>query len=74
MAAKFARAQGDKSFEYRLALGLARSFASSTRFVFDKSHARRMLVRARFLLDTALACPPGKENRLKLPIKELFRD
>lgn len=74
MAAKFARAQGDKSFEFRLALGLARSFASSTRFVFDKSHARRMLVRARFLLDTVLACPHGKENRLKVPIKELFRD
>lgn len=74
MAAKFARAQGDNSFQYRLALGLARSFASSTRFVFDKSHARRMLVRARFLLEAALACPPGKENRLKLPIKELFRD
>jgi len=74
MAAKFARSQGDKGFEYRLALGLARSFASSTRFVFDKSHARRMMVRARFLLETALACPPGKETRLKLPIKELFRD
>ena len=45
-AAKFARTQGDKTFEYRLALGLARSFATSTRFVFDKSHARRMFVRA----------------------------
>ena len=74
LAAKFARAQKDKSFEYRLALGLARSFASSTRFVYDKSHARRMMVRARFLLEAALTCPPGKENRLKLPIKELFRD
>jgi len=74
IAAKFARAQKDKSFEYRLALGLARNFASSTRFVFDKSHARRMMVRARFLLEAALACPPGKENRLKLPIRELFRD
>ncbi|CUH64761.1 transcriptional regulator PhoU [Thalassovita gelatinovora] len=73
MATKFARSQGDKTFEYRLALGLARSFATSTRFVFDKSHARRMFVRARFLLETAIACPPGKENRLKLPIKELFR-
>ncbi|WP_323784870.1 phosphotransferase [Thalassovita sp.] len=73
MAARFARSQGDKTFEYRLALGLARSFATSTRFVYDKSHARRMFVRARFLLETAIACPPGKESRLKLPIKELFR-
>lgn len=74
LASKFARSQNDRSFQYRLALGLARSFASSTRFVFDKSHARRMLVRARFLLEAALACPPGKENRMKLPIRELFRD
>lgn len=74
MAAKFARSQGDKTFEYRLALGLARSFATSTRFVFDKSHARRMFLRARFLLETALACPEGKEARLRLPIKDLFSD
>lgn len=74
LASKFARSQKDTSFQYRLALGLARSFASSTRFVFDQSHARRMMVRARFVLEAALACPPGKEYRLKLPIKELFRD
>ena len=73
-AAKFARSQKDVTFEYRLALGLARSFASSTRFVLDRSHARRMMLRARFLLETALAVPPGKEHRLKLPIEELFRD
>ncbi|WP_193141389.1 phosphotransferase [Meridianimarinicoccus sp. MJW13] len=74
MATKFARAQGDKTFEYRLALGLARSFATSTRFVFDKAHARRMFLRARYLLELALACPDGKEARLRLPIKDLFCD
>ncbi len=74
MASKFARSQGDRNFEYRLALGLARSFATSTRFVFDKAHARRMMIRSRFLLERALACPAGKESRLKLPIKELFSD
>ena len=74
MAAKFAKSQNDTGFEYRLALGLARSFATSTRFVFDKAHARRMMIRARYLLDLALACPPGKEARIKLPIKELFSD
>lgn len=71
-AAKFAARQGDKTFEYRLALGLARSFASSTRFVFDRSHAKAMMLRARYILEAALACPEGKEARLKLPIKELF--
>ncbi|MGV2975237.1 phosphotransferase [Roseibium alexandrii] len=74
VAAKFARSQKDRTYEYRLALGLARSFATSTRFVFDKSHARRMFIRARFLLEQALACPEGKEERFKLPIKELFVD
>ncbi|KUP93351.1 phosphotransferase [Tritonibacter horizontis] len=74
MAAKFARAQQDETFEFRLALGLARSFASSTRFVFDKEHARRMFLRARYLLELVLAVPEGREGRLKLPIKELFGD
>ncbi|NIZ13656.1 phosphotransferase [Phaeobacter sp. HF9A] len=74
MAAKFARAQNDPTFEFRLALGLARSFATSTRFVFDEEHARRMFLRARYLLDVALAVPEGCEARLKLPIKELFGD
>lgn len=74
IAAKFARTQKDKTFEYRLALGLARSFASSTRFVFDKSHARRMFIRARFLMEQALNCPPGREARFKLPMRELFFD
>jgi len=74
MAAKFARAEKDTTFEYRLALGLARSFASSTRFVFDKEHARRMFLRARYLLESALSVPEGREGRLKLPIKELFGD
>ncbi|WP_269585774.1 phosphotransferase [Roseibium sp. Sym1] len=70
----FARKQGDATFEYRLALGLARSFASSTRFIFDKSHARRMWLRARYLIEQALACPPGDEARFRLQMKELFVD
>ncbi len=74
MAARFARLQKDETFEFRLALGLARSFASSTRFVFDKEHARRMILRSRYLLDRVLAVPEGREGRLKLPIKELFGD
>jgi aminoglycoside phosphotransferase (APT) family kinase protein len=74
VASKFARSQKDKTYEYRLALGLARSFATSTRFVFDKSHARRMFNRARFLMELALSCPEGSEARFKLPTRELFFD
>lgn len=73
-ARSFARKQGDETFEYRLALGLARSFASSTRFIYDKSHARRMWLRARYLIEQALACPPGNEARFRLPMKELLLD
>ena len=74
MAAKFARRHKDSTYNFRLALGLARSFASSTRFVVDEYHARRMLVRARYILETALAVPEGREARFKLPVKDLMND
>lgn len=74
MAAQYARRHKDTTFEYRLALGLARSFASSTRFVMDHGHARRMILRARYILESALAVPEGKEPRFKLPIRMLFSD
>ncbi|KMK68833.1 phosphotransferase family protein [Puniceibacterium sp. IMCC21224] len=74
MSAKFARRNKDQTFEYRLALGLARSFASSTRFVVDQDHARRMILRARYVLESALAVPEGREARFKLPIRMLFSD
>lgn len=67
MAAKFAKRQKDRTFEYRLALGLARSFASSTRFVVDQNHARRMLLRARYILETALAVPEGVRRGSSFP-------
>lgn len=73
-ATKFARRMDDPTFEYRLALGLARSFASSTRFIVDRGHAKRMFLRARYILEAALALPEGQEARLKLPIRNLFRD
>lgn len=74
MATKFARQKKDQTFEYRLALGLARSFVSSTRFVVDRTHARKMILRGRYILETALAVPEGKEARFKLPIRMLFSD
>ena len=73
-ATKFARRMNDPTFEYRLALGLARSFASSTRFIVDQAHAKQMMLRARYILETALAVPEGNEARFKLPIRMLFCD
>jgi hypothetical protein len=71
-AADFARKSGDKTFELRLALGLARSFATSTRFILDKSLARAMFLRARYLLEQVLAADLKKPASFRVPVKEIF--
>ena len=72
IARKFAKQQGDETFELRLALGLARSFATSTRFILDKTLARRMFQRARYLIEQVLAVDPKRAADYRLPIKEIF--
>jgi phosphate uptake regulator/Ser/Thr protein kinase RdoA (MazF antagonist) len=42
---------GDSTFQQRLALGVARSFATSTRFVLDPQLARSMFLRSRYILE-----------------------
>jgi phosphate uptake regulator len=42
---------GDRTFEQRLALGVARSLATSTRFVLDRELARSMFLRSRYVLE-----------------------
>jgi hypothetical protein len=54
-AQEFAEGAEDTTFSARLALGLARSFASSTRFVLDEEFAKSMFLRSRYLLDRLLA-------------------
>jgi phosphate uptake regulator len=46
-----ARSIGDATFDQRLALGVARSLATSTRFVLDRELARSMFLRARYVLE-----------------------
>jgi len=72
IARRHARKQHDDTFELRLALGLARSFATSTRFILDKSLARNMFLRARYLLELVLATDPAKASDFKVPVKEIF--
>ncbi|MGD8567997.1 MAG: aminoglycoside phosphotransferase family protein [Gammaproteobacteria bacterium] len=72
MARRYARKAEDATFELRLALGLARSFATSTRFILDKSLARDMFLRARYLIEQVLAVDPGKAANYKIPVKEIF--
>jgi len=50
-AREHARRIGDTSFDQRLALGVARSLATSTRFVLDRELARSMFLRARYVLE-----------------------
>jgi hypothetical protein len=71
-AAGFARKSNDRTFELRLALGLARSFATSTRFILDKSLARSMFLRARYLLELVLAADPEDTKSFRVPVKEIF--
>jgi len=72
MARNFARKSGDETFEIRLALGLARSFATSTRYILDKSLARAMFQRSRFLMEQVLATDPKQIREFQTPVKEIF--
>ncbi|CAA0081189.1 Uncharacterised protein [Zhongshania aliphaticivorans] len=71
-ARRFAVQQGDDSFEIRLALGLARSFITSTRFTLDKSQARSMFQRSCYLIELVLNTPIKDVASFKVPIKEIF--
>lgn len=75
-ASMFAKSESDEYFELRLALGLARSFLTSTRFILDKQMAQAMNLRARYLLERVIAFEQ-QGNALAdftLPIEELFSE
>ena len=71
-SASYAKKSKDDTFELRLALGLARSFATSTRFILDKTLARTMFLRARYLLEKVLEADPERPKSFRVPIKEIF--
>ncbi|MFT6917307.1 MAG: aminoglycoside phosphotransferase (APT) family kinase protein [Motiliproteus sp.] len=73
-ARRFAKRHGDHYFEPRLAAGLARSFATSTRFIFDKKLASRMHLRARYLLEQLAQLTPAQELRFKIPLEDLYSE
>lgn len=70
---EFAERHGDTTFGARLAFGLARSFATSTRFILDEEFAKSLFLRSRYLLDRLLVCPPSAINRFQLP-QEILLD
>ncbi|HER27476.1 MAG TPA: hypothetical protein ENI69_10245 [Rhodospirillales bacterium] len=67
----YAKSIDDRSFEMRLALGLARSYFTSTRFVLNKPFARDMLLRSRYLLERVIEHGPDKPQKFKIP-QEIF--
>jgi len=73
-ARRHAERRDDDTFELRLALGLARSFATSTRFILDHSLAQGMFLRARYLIEQVLAANIKKPRDFRVPVKEIFVD
>lgn len=71
-ARRFAKKHHDETFELRLALGIARAFATSTRFILDKALAKRMFYRAQYLIGLVIAVKPGKVEKFAVPVKEIF--
>lgn len=71
-ARKFAQKHNDELFELRLAAGLARSFATSTRFIYDAKLASKMYFRSRYLLETLANMAPEQEAHYQLSLEELF--
>mgnify|MGYP003672984645 CR=1 FL=1 len=55
----FAKEEGDETFEIRLALGLARSFATSTRFLLATDLAKELFMRSRYLLERVRSSDPA---------------
>jgi phosphate uptake regulator/aminoglycoside phosphotransferase len=72
IAAEFANKNDDDSFELRLALGLVRSLATSTRFILDRKLARGMFLRARYLLEQVVNLEPGSYSAYRVPVEEVF--
>lgn len=71
--AEFARRNNDHTFELRLALGLARSLATSTRFTLDKTLAKAMFYRSQLLIQQVLKVNPKHSADYRVPIQEIFR-
>ncbi|MCB9464014.1 MAG: phosphotransferase [Candidatus Eisenbacteria bacterium] len=71
-AGEFANRSGDRYFQARLALGLARSFATSTRFVLDEEFSKTLFFRARYLVDLLRGVPEEDLDSFKIPREVLL--
>lgn len=69
----YAQQMEDESYHLRMALGLSRSFLTSTRFVLDDTLAKKMHFKARYLLENLIQLKPADYPQFRIP-KELFYD
>jgi phosphate uptake regulator len=72
IAQAFAKNNNDDSFEIRLAYGLVRSLATSTRFILDRNLARGMFLRARYLLQQIVNLETADYKDYSVPVEEVF--
>lgn len=73
-ARRFAKENNDTSFDARLAIALGRSFATSTRFIYDKPFATRLALRASYLLEAVTLLNPANIEKYRLPLEDIFSD
>ena len=66
-ARQFAHANGDYAFDGRLALGLARSLVTSTRFELNEDFARALFLRGKYLLEKLAAYRGPSWEGFQLP-------
>jgi phosphate uptake regulator len=66
-AGGFAIENGDQLFQARMAMALARSFFTSTRFELNVSFAKEMFLRARYLLERIAAHEGSGWDKFQLP-------
>jgi len=63
---------GDPTFQMRLALGMARSYVTSTRFVLDEALVREMFLKSRYILEVVIAQLDAGPLRFRFPKEVLL--
>ena len=71
-ACDYAAGIGDRTFALRLALGMARSYATSMRFVLDEALVREMFLKSRYILEVVVAQSHEHPERFRFPREVLF--
>ncbi|GAB2579863.1 phosphotransferase [Nitrincola alkalisediminis] len=74
IAQQFAQEQNDPTFEVRMALGLARSLITSTRFILDATHANYLFDKGIVLLNHIVQHDGAPLHQYRLPFKDVLHE